>query len=347
MRRSFHVVLAALAAFGACAAASATPATDAVPADTAALTRFQRDLVSVLALRADARPLLGAALLARALPKQSEALDFHHLIERAAASNDAGPDVQWARLSDCDARADACPNADALSALEKLAPDNAAVWMLAIGQAARNDDRTAAREALARAAAASRYDDYTGRSLQALAYAVAALPPPADVLARKGPLASKPAGVQAMIVFGLGSAQPLPALQATAAMCTPKAVDDRPDRRAQCLALGKTLEWGGSALARSLGLHLRETLADGDDAREEARTARRDLIWQVQNYGRLTARAQTDPALADRLLALARNGGTEMSLMLASLRAAGLPVHAPADWQPGDARPAVSGSAAH
>jgi hypothetical protein len=42
------------------------------------------------------------------------------------------------------------------------------------------------------------------------------------------------------------------------------------------------------------------------------------------------ARAQTDKAQAQHLLALARRGGTEMSLMLAALRDAGVPGSAPA-----------------
>jgi hypothetical protein len=48
----------------------------------------------------------------------------------------------------------------------------------------------------------------------------------------------------------------------------------------------------------------------------------------------LLARAQDDPAVARRLLALARSGGTEMSLQLAALRENNIPTEAPADWQP-------------
>jgi hypothetical protein len=54
----------------------------------------------------------------------------------------------------------------------------------------------------------------------------------------------------------------------------------------------------------------------------------------VQNFTQLLARAQDDPAVARRLLALARSGGTEMSLQLAALRDNNIPTEAPADWQP-------------
>jgi hypothetical protein len=329
MRRLPRLAVVVAAACGLVAAVGV----QAAPANRGkALTQFQRDLVSVLALRADARPLLGAALLARALPNQPKMLDYHHLIERAAADAQAGPAVTWAQLADCDAKGGACPNADALAKLQQQAPDNAAVWLLVLGQDARNNDDDAERAALAKAAAASDYDDYLGTSLQALAYAANALPPPADVLNAGGPLASSPAGVQAMIVFGVGSAQPLPGFQVAAKLCDKSKDDDA--LRAECLKLGKTLEWGSGALARSLGLHLRETLSDDEATRTDAKNARRDLVWQLKNFTRLTAQAQTDPALAQRLLGLARNGGTEMSLRLAALKASDIPAQAPADWQP-------------
>jgi hypothetical protein len=204
--------------------------------------------------------------------------------------------------------------------------------LLALGQAARNGDDDAAQAALAKAAAASRYDDYLGASLQALALAVNTLPPPADVLNTGGPLASSPAGVQAMIVFGVGSAQPLPGFQVAAKMCA--SGKDDAAVRAECLKLAKTLVWGSGALARSLGLHLQETLSGDDTAQADAKNAHRDMVWQLQNFTRLTAQAQTDPVLAQRLLRLARSGGTEMSLMLAALHASDIPAQAPADWRP-------------
>ena len=78
---------------------------------------FQRDLVSVLAPRADALPLLGAALLARPLFNQPPSNSFHALIGRAAQAEGADAAVSWARLADCDAKADACPNTSALDQL--------------------------------------------------------------------------------------------------------------------------------------------------------------------------------------------------------------------------------------
>src|SRR5690242_13420185 len=186
-------------------------------ARTKALIAFQRDLVSVLAPRADALPLLGAALLARPLPRQPKGNDFHGLIDRATAAPGHGPAQRWVQLADCDAQAGACPNPDALAALVTDAPENAAVWLLKLGQDVHDAKRDEARADLAHAARAKLYDDYTGTSLQALADGVSVLPPPDATLDPHAD--SGAAGVQAMIVFGIAGAQPQPGLRAAAEVC--------------------------------------------------------------------------------------------------------------------------------
>lgn len=292
-----------------------------------ALVGFQRDLVSVLAPRADAMPLLGAALLARPLPNQPSSTNFHALITRAARADDASPAAQWARLTDCDAAARTCPNADALAALTAEAGDNAAVWLLKLGQDSANERSDDAREDLRRAAGAKLYDDYTGTALQALATTVGTLPPPPAAIDPGS--AAGAWGVQVVMVFGVSGLLPAPqpGMQATARLC--ENGKDDPAIRQSCLQLAHLLEWGSSPLARSLGLHLRETLSDDPEAQAAARAEMTNLAWEVRNFAALSARAAGDKALAQHLLALARNGGTEMSLMLAALRDEGIPLDAP------------------
>lgn len=319
-------------AFAGKTAASKAPTepSKAVKARDKAQLAYQRDLVSVLAPRADALPLLGAALLARPLFNQPPSNSFHALIGRATQAEGADAAVSWMRLTDCDAKADACPNAAALDQLLTQAPENAAVWLLKLGTDARTMKQSATREDLGKAAAAKQYDDYTGSSLKALANSIGVLPPPADTF---DPASKAGAvGMQTMLVYGIANTQPQPALQLIAKLCENSAEDA--SIKADCVKLGKTLEWGSSPLARSLGLHLREVLADDPAQQQEAKDARRTLIWQVQSFGQLLARAQDDPALAQHLLALARNGGTEMSLLLAALRDNSIPVDPPAGWQP-------------
>jgi hypothetical protein len=311
---------------------AATPAdTKAAAARNKALLAFQGDLVSVLAPSADAERLLAAALLARPLPTQPKTSTFHALIERAAHADDVGPAENWARLADCDAKAQACPNTDALAQLVQQAPDNAAVWLVKLSQDVNTMKKQDARQDLANAANAKLYDDYGGIGLKALAGTVSTLPPPNATVDPNS--AAGASGVQAFIVFGAAAGMPQPALRDTATFCEKQASDDA-SIKDDCLKLAKLLEWGSSPLARSLGLHLREVLSPDPAQQQDAQAARRSLIWQVQNFAELSLRAQNDRAKSQHLLALARTGGTQMSLVLAALRDDGIPTEAPADWQP-------------
>ena len=301
-----------------------------------AIIAFQRDLVSVIAPRADADPLLGAALLARPLTNQPKYNDFHTLIERATAAGNTLPAISWVRLSDCDDKAGDCPNADALAKLKEQAPDNAAVWLLALGVDEHNAKDKDARADLARAAAAKLYDDYTGESLKAIADVVSTLPPPASVVDPN--MSAGANGVQMLMTYSITSTQPRPGLQATAKMC--EAGKDA-SLRDDCLKLGHILEWGSSPLARSLGLHLREVLSSDPLQSADAKHQRRNLVWQVQNFAQLCARAQNDKALAQHLLALARNAGTEMRIVPAALRDYSIPLEAPTDAAPAPAATAA------
>jgi hypothetical protein len=333
--RPLALTLACLLGASATAMATTKAAPNAASAAAArnkALLSFQSDLVSVLAPSADPQRLLAAALLARPLPHQAKIVSFHALIDRAAQADGAGPAVSWARLADCDSHTQGdCPNSNALAQLVQQAPDNAAVWLLKLSQDANTSKLDDARQDLAKAAAAKLYDDYSGIGLQALASTVSTLPPPAATLDPNS--AAGADGVQSLIVFGTAAAMPQPALRDTAQFCEENATKDA-SVKDDCLKLGKLLEWGSSPLARSLGLHLREVLNADPAQQQDAQGARRNLIWQVQNFAALSLRSQNDKAQSQHLLALARSGGTQMSLVLAALHDDGIPTDAPTDWQP-------------
>jgi hypothetical protein len=337
--RPLALTLACLLGASATAMAYASAAPNAANTQATrenALLSFQRDLVSVLAPSADPQRLLAAALLARPLPNQAKIVSFHALIDRAAHADGAGPAVSWARLADCDphTRGD-CPNTNALAQLVQQAPDNAAVWLLKLSQDANTSKLDDARQDLAKAAAAKLYDDYSGIGLQALASTVSTLPPPAATIDPNSAAGAE--GVASLIVFGTAAAMPQPALRDTAQFCEENAPKDA-SVKDDCLKLGKLLEWGSSPLARSLGLHLREVLNADPAQQQDAQNARRNLIWQVQNFAALSLRAQNDKAKSQHLLALARSGGTQMSLVLAALHDDGIPTDAPTDWQPQKAK---------
>ncbi|MGB8715724.1 MAG: hypothetical protein WCD66_05105, partial [Rhodanobacteraceae bacterium] len=297
-----------------------------------ALAQYKHDLISVLVLRADAPHLLGAALLSRTFSDSSPGQDYASLLKRAAAADPDNAAVIWARLGDCDRKAQDCPNADALSRLEDLAADNAAVWLLVLDQAARDGDRDAQLAALEKAADARGYNDYGGAVLQALTLAATALPvPDAAVRAYAGNASGNagPASAQAFLAYGQATAQPEPGFLPVMGLCDPKANDEADKLLASCRKLGHVLAWGSSPRARAAGLHLQDILAATPEARAEARSDMRDLVWQLRNYSRLTLKALSDQSLAVELLRLGQSGGSELTRMSALLQQQGIPLRTP------------------
>ena len=324
------------------AAAAANAPSPAEQARVKALIQYQHDLVSVLALRGDAVHLIGAALLALPLPNPSEGLSFHDLSERAAKAPAAGPGITWIRMSDCDGKGVACPNPDMYAALQKQASDNAAVWMLAMDEAAQKGDAAGQRAALAKAAAAKTYDDYFGIGLQGTANAAGTLPPLPDTMT--GTQAGEPTtalGVEVLIAFGVANQHPRPSLKPLLDLCSADNAGKDDALKSDCLKAAHAMEWGSSPIARAVGLHIRGELKPEDKAATDRDS--RNLAWQLQNYGVIGVRALNDDKLAQPLLTAARSGGTELSLMLSSLRANGIPTEAPDGWQP--AQPPAASSA--
>ncbi|MGH8145159.1 MAG: hypothetical protein ACREPY_02405 [Rhodanobacteraceae bacterium] len=300
-----------------------------------AIQQYRHDLVSVVALRVDPDYLLGAAILAKPFQHQTPGLDFASLSERAASATSAGPAVAWSRLGLCKNKAD-CPNTKAFDSLKKHAADNAAVWLVALDFALANHDAKAEQAALAQAAAAQSYDDYFGKALAAVAKAVTVLPPLADTTrdAHDGQ-PDNPRGVRVLVAVMSTRAHPRPDLGPLLQLCDPRDAAKHAERKADCLKLARTLQWGSSPIARAAGLHIQGELDPSAKTRTGA--AARNLAWQVQQYSGLLQHALVDPKLASGWLASARNGGTELSLILATLRANHISIEAPAGFTPATA----------
>lgn len=346
--RSILCALLLLFAVPSAMAQISEPGTTETPR-AAALHQYQRDLISVLALRSDASHLLGAALLARPLQGLAPGADYESLLKRAAKAADAGPVVTWAALAQC-ASAEHCPNPQALEQLIQQAPENAAVWLLQLDIAAGAGDVETQRAALRRAAAASHYDDYAGAVLGALAAAATALPVPPDALAAyAGDTEAGAASAQLFLSFGQIGTHPRPNFLPLVDLCSSVVADeDLGKLRKSCRNLARTLAWGSSVPARAAGLHLQQLLAPNEDARVHAQQRLDDLAWQVQNFSRLNLKALTNQTLAHTLLQLAGHGGTEMSMMYALLRERGIALEAPAAASAAEAPsiPAVPAAAA-
>lgn len=313
------------------AASAATPAEEQLsPADRKrmqAIRQYQHDLVSVVALRADPDYLLGAAILAKPFKNPTQGLDFDALSQRAAAAPNAGAAAEWTRLDVCTSEKD-CPNAQAFAWLKQHAADNAAVWMVALDVAARDEDDKAERAALKRAAAAKIYDDYYGKTLAGVAKAVAVLPPLPDTMqGAHGGQPDNADGVRMLVAVMSTQDHIRPAFGPLEQLCGDDAAKDE-DLKSDCLKLAHTLQWGSSPIARAVGLHIQGTLDPDQKSRNDR--ASQNLAWQVHQYSALLQRSLTDASQASQWLTTARNGGTELSLMLATLRANQVPLDAPA-----------------
>ena len=312
--------------------AATSPSTPQLsPADqkrVAAIQQYQHDLVNVVALRADPDYLLGAAILAKPFKDQTPGLDFDALSQRAASATGAGPATEWSRLGVCESKAD-CPNAEAFAYLRQHAADNAAVWIVAMDAAAQNNNGKAERAALKKAAAAQTYDDYYGKALAGVAKAVAVLQPLPDTTqgAHDGQ-PDNPDGVRVLVSVMNTQTHIRPEFGPLERLCGKHAADKHADVKADCLKLAHTLQWGSSPVARAVGLHIQGELVPAEKAHTDMEN--RNLAWQVHQYSALLQRALTDPSLASQWLTTARNGGTELSLILATLRANRIPVDAPA-----------------
>jgi hypothetical protein len=319
-------------------ASTAGPAPELSAADqkrVEAIQQYQHDLVSVVALRADPDYLLGAAILARPFKSQTQGLDFDSLSQRAATAPDAGSVAEWVRLDLCKSKDD-CPNAKAFEFLKKNAADNAAVWIVAMDIAAEKKDAKAEHAALEKAAAAQAYDDYYGKALAGVAKATEVLPPLADTT--QGAHGGQPDngdGVRVLVAASATQNHLRPNLKPVVDACDKDAVAKHHDTRQACLKLAHTLTWGSSPIARAVGLHIQADLDPAKKAQNDQAT--RNVAWQVHQYSGLLQRALTDQSLATQWLAAASNGGTELSLVLATLRANNVPTDAPADAAPASA----------
>jgi hypothetical protein len=134
-------------------------------------------------------------------------------------------------------------------------------------------------------------------------------------------------GVRALVALNAMGALPRPSLQPVVELCAKRAVAAAPGDRKTCLQLARTLQWGSSPVARAVGLHIQGELDAGGST--QAAQASRNLAWQVQQYSALLQHALTDSGVASQWLNAARTGGTELSLMLSTLRANGVSTDAP------------------
>ncbi|NCT67639.1 MAG: hypothetical protein GXC76_08340 [Rhodanobacteraceae bacterium] len=217
-------------------------------------------------------------------------------------------------------------DARSASVLTRREPDNAASWLPAVALAARGGDAAALDAALARMAAATRYDDHFAAALRAWMEAFERQPPQ-----HTGRLDAE--GAAFMAALARASALAVPAYGPLFAAC--KGADGTPlpaQRRGQCNAIGRLLLHAGTTrIDRDIGARLLRY--GGDAAPTEAdRAMIRRLAWQQQQAAPL--RIDEDPVALRAYATDWRSCTDEVEVIERALRRAGLPVEPPADWTP-------------
>jgi hypothetical protein len=170
--------------------------------------------------------------------------------------------------------------------LATLDPDNAAVWMLAMGMALQRHDDDAYGQALRRAAGAKFYDSRIGTTFLHIRPLLAALPRSDECWGQENtaqltelighaPSASDWADIEAsMLEFALG----MPAL-AELSGCGPRAPAMSAQRRRDCMALLSRIAEGETLLEQNIALRFLIPLAGNTPEGMALRERYRRLRW--------------------------------------------------------------------
>lgn len=276
----------------------------------ATLEQAQDDYLSALRLhlktladRADPHSQLQLALLLPlsqpdSISEQLRAARQRALDKAAAAPGQEGL-VAWLLALDC-FELETCDLQPALSRLQRVEPDNALAWLLALEDAARSDaepDPAQIDRYLRLAAQAGHYNDHlTDISRETLkALEQVAMPPlnsQAEAAIRKLALPEGSAQQHdghSLMMAALATPTTFPPYSATSELCKPQALRMQPQRAGDCRAVFGLMADGDSLIAQALGTSRMVQLSAGrrDDAHWRERL--RESHWLREHFARLNS----------------------------------------------------------
>jgi hypothetical protein len=321
----------------------ATPAAPPVSPQTAAASsaqaeqkrfeQFRRDLVSLLALRADPDLLVAAAELAYADSDDKNrpaALKSPSLIKRAQKFGPDIPFVWWvSTFLECGTKGTSC-HGEAATRLEQLDGNNAAAWLPALYAASAPGQ---SRAVLTSMAQATRFDDFSAAGVLAVYRALQTLPVPDEVLSH----GLNATAARVNLATTIGGAF-MPNFARLGEMCR-KQNDVDEALVADCLAVAHLFESGGTYRSQSVGFSIEDSLLPAGTARDVLRARMRASAWQRQQFLEISARFARDEALAQVYVDLLHENGNELATVTALLRSQHLSTDPPAGWQPQQANP--------
>ena len=338
-----------------CAAEAGRPRHD--PETEAALQQWQqanlgaiRRHVRTLMASRDPRDQVAAALIAPSAGEPLSGEEFSWTTEEAttafAAARRLGPDdrlVAWLEVFDCPrARTGSgCDPQAALERLQRLEPDNAAVWLPALEAAVADADEASIDRLLSRAAAASRHGVPFSEIGLLLTRTLLDVDSPAmtsqvaqalgeDFAIGRAANAEDMAGVHAMAI---ASAVALPAHQPLQRLCVgPDGKPPRATRLPSCIAIYADMAQDGLLLSQTVALTSLARLTADSAPGAQWRERLRHMHW-IRSEG---TKAMGVGIPEGYLKSVWRLG--ELPAMEEMLRAAGVPTTPPPGWLPDDER---------
>lgn len=215
----------------------------------------------------DARTALVAAFLFKSGSAMLDDFDYEQAHSEGAAAmatalrlGEDDPLVQWIAASDeCAEITEACDPELALARLQRLEPDNAAVWLVGLDRAFQRGDDLAVQEALLqRAARSDHYDTHFGE-FGGLAYATLNELPPVVMAtcAQKAYAAELEVpttrdGLIGASAMDIAVAHSSPAISPLAELCK----QPPPSRRRACIDAFARMASGSEMIDQVMGLHL-------------------------------------------------------------------------------------------
>jgi hypothetical protein len=243
----------------------------------------------------------------------------------------------WMAVADCPASAALCDRREHVEHLRRIAPHNAAVWL--IGDKIETDSAADVDARLARAAQASRYDEYAGERFRIFASAVQAVAVDdrlRELLSRE----TDPALHETALALALFWATPPANLSWFRAQCAGERVAGDVSRGERCLQIAKKLARADEPPARRFAVSLIEVVAPDGAAHRELQRESDIADWQRHAALELT-KGYSDVATTLELFGYLRGpGATQTAAHRALLQAHGVALEPPPGWR-SDRRPIV------
>ena len=263
--------------------------------------------------------------------------DRAELLRNAAAGAPSDKLVQWLALHEMPHAGGGCSSsalpAERIEAVQGLEPDNGLAWLSTLAAATLAKDDFAIDEALARMAAAKRYDnhvvDYTLALVDTAKRHPGVLGMPVD---EKSGIA--PEQLALIGAFGVGRSLSTTSYAFGEVCDAGKQVDADLRRFAACADLGRRLSREAATFdLRKLGFELLRQSAQAD---ETDLAAERDLDWLGYQIGQVVRGGNEE-----KMKSFLAEGSTawfdkrdDVAVLEALFKSRGIPVTAPAGWQP-------------